>query len=91
MNIAELSQNGINILVLVFGLVEFSKKLGLKGNWLTVLAMVVGVIVGVATELAKMYPEVSKWYGVAVVGLAFGAAASGVYDFAKNKIAPSNG
>lgn len=74
--------NGINFLVLVFGLVEFSKKLNVRGKALTVLSMMLGTVAGVAYQLAQMYPEFGKWFGVVVFGLAVGLAASGIYDFA---------
>lgn len=74
--------NGINLMALVFGLVEFSKKTGLKGKALTMLSMGIGVLVGIAYQIAKMYPAVMQWFGVAVFGLAVGLAASGVYSFA---------
>jgi len=74
--------NGINFLALVFGMVEFSKKLKIEGRALTVLSMVLGVIMGVGYQVAQMYPEFGKWFGVAVFGLAVGLAASGIYDFA---------
>jgi hypothetical protein len=76
---------GLPLLGLVFGVVEFAKKLGLKGNWLTVFSMVLGVLFGVGVELGKMYPVVGKWYGVAAVGLGVGLAASGVYDFVNKR------
>lgn len=84
--ISELSVNGINILVLIFGIVEFSKKLKLSGTWLTVFSMVLGVAFGVVHELSAMYPDVGKWFGVAAVGLSYGVAACGIYDFAKKFI-----
>jgi hypothetical protein len=80
-----LTVNGIPFLVIIFGLVEFTKKLGLKGTWLTVISMILGIAFGVGYELSKMYPEVMKWYGVGFFGLTVGLAASGVYDFLKSK------
>jgi len=74
--------NGINFLVLVFGLVEFAKKLNVSGRALTLLSMALGTAAGVAYQLAQMYPDFARWFGVAVFGLAVGLAASGIYDFA---------
>lgn len=84
--IGEYTVNGINILMLIFGIVEFSKKLKLSGTWLTVFSMVLGVAFGVVQELSAIYPDVNKWFGIAVVGLAYGVAACGIYDFAKKFI-----
>ncbi len=78
----DLIVNGINIMVIVFGLVEFAKKLGLDGKGLTVLSMVLGVLAGIVYQLVQMYPEAAPWVQVVVFGLAVGLAASGIYDFA---------
>jgi len=77
--------NGISFLAIVFGLVEFSKKLGASGRVLTALSMVIGTAAGVMYQLAQMYPGFGRWFGVAVFGIAVGMAASGLYDFADGR------
>ena len=74
--------DGINLMVLVFGLVEFAKKVGLSGKTLTALSMVLGVLAGIFYKVMQMYPETQPWIGAVVFGLAVGLAASGIYDFA---------
>jgi len=74
--------NGINFLIIVFGMVEFAKKMDVRGKALTALSMALGVIAGVSYQLAQMYPVFGKWFGVIVFGIAVGMAASGIYDFA---------
>ena len=35
--------NGIPLIIVVFGLVEFMKSLGLKGNWLIIASLLIGL------------------------------------------------
>ena len=74
--------NSAQFMALVFGLVEFLKKLGLKGETLTLASMALGVAAGVVYQVAKIYPQAWQWIGVGAFGLAVGLAASGLYDFA---------
>lgn len=74
---------GVSLIVLVLGLVEFAKKLGVEGNACTVLAMVLGVLFAIAYKVMALYPTVSPWVEITVFGLAFGLAATGLYDLSK--------
>ena len=78
---ADMLSQGINFLIIVFGLVEFIKKFGLKGRTLTALSMVIGVLIGVFYQLAVRNQQVNEWFQIIMFGLAVGLAASGVYDF----------
>lgn len=77
--------NGIPLMALVFGLVEFSKKLGVQGRALTILSACLGVVTGLGFQLAAEYPAAGRWIGIAVFSLAVGLAASGVYDFVNQR------
>jgi hypothetical protein len=83
----EFSIAGILVIPLVLGLVEFAKKLGVRDQWSTVLAVVLGIFFG------------SVWYGIdqgllpaqwvpyiqwAVFSIGFGLAIPGLYDLGKN-------
>ena len=79
---------GVAIIPLVLGLVEFSKKLGVKGEWLTVEAVGVGsLFAGVAYAMgAGLIPE--PWatiVTIAIVGLSGGLGAAGLYDLQKRR------
>lgn len=76
--------DGISIVLLIVGLVELVKKLGVEGNKLTLISVLIGILVGVGFKLYTMLPAAAPWIEVAVVGLAFGLAATGLYDLAKN-------
>ena len=76
--------NDVSFLALVFGLVEFAKKLSVRGRALTVLSMVLGVVMGVGYQVAQngVPTDFAGWFAAGVFGLAVGLAASGIYDFA---------
>ena len=86
MNLDNFVLNPAALLVLIFGLVEYVKRLGLKGNALSLVSLLVGVVLAVAFKLRELYPLASPWIEVAFFGLAAGLAASGVYDFLKNRL-----
>lgn len=76
--------DGISVILLIVGLVELVKKFGVEGNKLTAISVLIGVLVGVGFRLYTMIPAAAPWIEVAVTGLAFGLAATGLYDLAKN-------
>jgi hypothetical protein len=78
---------GIPLIVVIFGLVEFSKRLGLKGNGLTIFSLILGAAFGIAYRIATSgLPVVfAGWFEFTVFGLALGLVASGLYDFANSR------
>lgn len=78
----ELMIAGVPAVLFVFGLVEFSKKMGLKGRTLTVLSLFLGVFIAIAVTLASGVPtDPSGWLTAVFIGLGYGLTASGAYDF----------
>ncbi len=78
----ELLVNGIPLVTVIMGLVEFSKKLGLHGKALTALSMILGVVIGIAYHIAQSGTpqDFTAWFNTAIFGLVLGLTASGVYD-----------
>lgn len=74
---------GVPLMLVVFGIVEFSKSLGLKGAWLTVVSLVLGMVFGICYQIAtKGVPiDFPTWFSAVVFGLAIGLTASGFYKF----------
>ena len=74
---------GIPLILLVFGMVEFTKKLGLTGIWLMLTSMILGILFGIAYQVSTsgMPASVTEWISTIALGLAIGLSASGVYDF----------
>ncbi len=79
---------GIPLVVVVFGLVEFVKSFGLKGQWLTVTSLFLGLALGVCYQVAKtgLPVDFAGWFAVAIFGLALGLVASGFYKFADSRL-----
>ena len=79
--------NGMPLVLVVIGLVEWGKQLGLSGIWLKVLSMVIGILVGMLYQISLEIPaDFAGWFGAAVYGLALGLVASGIYDAAKSAL-----
>jgi hypothetical protein len=73
---------GVPFILVVFGLVEFIKILGLKGNILIVVSLIIGLLLGIAYKLSLGMPvDFASWLAVVFFGLAIGLTASGVYSF----------
>ena len=79
--------NGMPLVLVVIGLVEWGKQLGLSGIWLKVLSMVIGILLGMLYQISLEIPaDFAGWFGAAVYGLALGLVASGIYDAAKSAL-----
>lgn len=92
---------GVPLLFVVFGLVEWGKRLTKKdggqlitGNGLLVLSLTLGLVFGSSFMVMTERPPVANdwyvlfgyWFGVVFYGLAIGLVASGLYDFIKGLI-----
>jgi hypothetical protein len=92
-DVSKLAIGGVALLPLIIGLVEFSKRLGLKGNWLIGEAFVLGTaFAGVwgALQQGLMPAPATPWITVGVMALGGGVAAFaavGNYDLAKRLFA----
>jgi len=74
---------GVSMVLLVVGIVEAAKRLGIEGKASFVLALAVGFVFGLLYYVfdAGMIPEpVGVWIQAIVFGLSFGLAATGLYD-----------
>lgn len=73
---------GIPLIVIILMLVEEIKAWGLQGMVLRIVSMLIGMGFAVAYQLAVEVPVTfMAWLVVIVVGLLYGIAASGTYDF----------
>jgi len=78
--------DGIPLVLVIFGLVEFVKSLGLSGKVLTVVSLVLGLLVGFAYRFTIITPQTfADWFSAIVFGLALGLTASGIYDFVNGR------
>jgi len=83
---------GISLVVVVFGLVEMVKSLGLRGNWLTVVSLLIGLALGMAYQIAKagIPVDFAGWFSVTIFGIALGLVASGFYKWSDARFPKSS-
>ena len=86
--LAQLFVGGIPLTIVIFGLVEFIKSIGLSGRILTIFSLVLGLAFGIAYKIAESGLPVgfAAWFVVVVFGLALGLITSGFYDFADQRM-----
>lgn len=73
---------GIPLIVVIFGLVEFIKSLGLQGKAVTVVSLALGLVFGLAYQFTLAIPsDFAGWFSAIVFSLALGLVASGFYKF----------
>jgi hypothetical protein len=73
------------LILLIFGLVEYSKRLGLKGNALRLASLAIGLALATAYQL-RANPTFQTTIDLLFFSLAAGLAASGIYDFANARL-----
>jgi hypothetical protein len=86
-DLTQLLVGGVPLVLVIFGLVEFSKSLGLSGKWLTIFSLLLGLAFGFAYKIAEagVPTAFSGWFVMIVFGLALGLITSGFYDFADKR------
>ena len=87
-DLTKLLVGGIPLIIVIFGLVEFAKVFGLKGKWLTLFSLLLGLFFGIAYKIAMNGLPIgfAGWFVVAVFGLALGLITSGIYKFAAKRL-----
>jgi hypothetical protein len=78
---------GVPLVIVVFGLVEVIKSFGLKGPWLTCLSLLIGLVLGMAYQVAQsgLPADFAAWFAVAIFGLTLGLVASGFYKWSDSR------
>lgn len=74
---------GFSTILIIAGIVELIKKLGVEGNVLILVSVAIGMVFGAVYRLVDMYPVIQPWVELVYFGLAFGLGASGLYDLTK--------
>jgi len=73
----------VSVILLVLGIVEAAKKLGIEGNGSFILALVLGAVFGAYLEAlgqGLVPAAIVPWVRVFVVGIGGALAATGLYD-----------
>jgi hypothetical protein len=72
---------GIVIVPLIVGLVQVARQAGLPARWAALLALALGLAVGVAwTAASSPTPALMDWLTGVLRGVTWGLAASGLYS-----------
>jgi len=93
MDVGAVAIGGVSLVFLVPGLVEFAKKLGVRGKWCVVLAFCLAALFGgtwAAIDAGLMPVGAAPWVRVAVIGLGCGVvglAVTGYYDLSAKLVA----
>lgn len=75
------------VILIVNGIVAWLKKAKVKGTWLTISSLLVGLLLGIAYKYAvSPLTTFSNWFWAIVFGVILGLIACGVYDAYRNKI-----
>jgi len=82
MDFSDAVVNGVPLVLLVMGLVEFSKKFGAKDLVCDALSMGLGLVFGFLYQLSTvgMPTDLTGWLGVVVYGLGLGLTTSGLWS-----------
>ena len=76
---------GLPLVLVVLGLVEWVKRLGLQGRAVVIVSMAIGLALGLAYQVSIAVPiDFAGWFGAAVYGIGLGLVASGIYDVGKS-------
>ena len=76
---------GLPLVLVVLGLVEWVKRLGLQGRAVVIVSMAIGLALGLAYQVSIALPiDFAGWFGAAVYGIGLGLVASGIYDVGKS-------
>jgi hypothetical protein len=77
---------GVPLIFVVMGLVVFFKKAGLKGLWLLIVSLFIGIAFGIGYMIyVNGVPTgYNAYFGYGFYGLSLGLVASGIYDVAKD-------
>jgi peptidoglycan/LPS O-acetylase OafA/YrhL len=86
MDFSDAVANGIPLIALIIGLVQFFKEMGLRGQALRALSAVIGLALGVAYQISTggVPADFAGWFGVAIYSLGLGIVASGLVDAARD-------
>jgi hypothetical protein len=89
MDLTNFIVNPVTLALIVLGVVEFIKKFGIAGNKLMLIAMGVGIALGLIYKTRDLYPVAQPYIDVAFFGIAVGLGASGIYSFVTDRFPPT--
>lgn len=79
---------GVPVILVIIGLVEYVKSLGVPSTWCPLVAIGLGILAAVANQLMATYPFIEPWVVAVVSGIVVGMAATGLYKVGSNWAKP---
>lgn len=77
--------NGIPLVLLIIGLVQFLKEMGIGGQALRAVSAGIGLVLGLLYQISLGVPgDFAGWFGAVIYGLGLGITASGLIDVARD-------
>ena len=70
---------GIPVIAIIVGLIDFAKGLGLPTKYAQLVAIILGVAIGLLIQTMEAYPAIGPWVTHAAIGVVVGMAATGLY------------
>ncbi len=72
---------GVAATIVIVALVELLKRVfGIEGKWAILAAVLIGIVLSLANQVAQIVPWFAVWYQAVLVGVFGGLAACGMYD-----------
>ncbi len=85
MDFSDVAVNGVPLVVLIVGLVQFIAEMGVGGKALKATSAGIGLAVGIAYQFSLGTPvDFASWFGALLYGLGLGVVASGLVDQARS-------
>jgi uncharacterized membrane protein HdeD (DUF308 family) len=91
MDLSNFLVNPVTLALIILGVVEMIKKLGVTGNKLLIISMAVGITFGVVYKLYELYAPSQVYIDVIFFGIAAGLGASGIYSFVNDRFPSQSG
>jgi hypothetical protein len=85
MDLGNFLVNPVTLVLIILGVVEMIKKLGVTGNKLMLISMAVGFVLALLYKVRELYEPSSVFIDVAFFGIAAGLGASGIYSFVNDR------
>ena len=85
MDLGNFFVNPVTLVLIILGVVEMIKKLGVTGNKLMLISMLVGFVLALLYKVRELYEPSSVFIDVAFFGIAAGLGASGIYSFINDR------
>jgi hypothetical protein len=90
MDLSNFIVNPVTLALIILGVVEMIKKIGVTGNKLLIISMGVGSLFGVVYKLYELYAPAKVYIDVIFFGITTGLGASGIYSFVNDRFPTQN-